>query len=568
MCSDNALVPSKRLIHSIFLVMLTVVYGACTSAPAKPDPSGRTPKAMIPTAEKEKNRTAAGTDHAPAPPKQAAPQKKAKLSLFVMSKCPYAVEAELSLAKVFLELHDAVDFEINYIVNEQEGRFTSLHGESEVRGNILQLCARHHYSMKHTFAFILCQNKAMRTIPAGWEKCAQQVGLDPRKISSCADSPLGEKLLRASMKSSEEARAKGSPTIMINGSRVDGNRSKLTFMRSLCAEMTDDPPAPCLKIPAQQLVSLTILSDSRCRDCQTERLDTTLRARFFPNLKVHRVEFNSPEGKKLYKDVGERFLPLVLFQDDVKKAENYDKISRWLKPQGAYLTLRVPASFDPLAEICDNKKDDTGNKKIDCADPTCRAQLICRKEVKRRLDVFVMSQCPFAAQALLAAKEVLDNFKGKVKLRIHYVADQEKDGSFRSLHGQSEVDENIRQLCAKKYYSWNNRYLKYIWCRNKNYRSSDWKSCATGKIRANVLEKCANGKMGKRLLAQDIKLAQALNIKGSPSWLANNRFPFSGIAADTIKTELCRHNAGLKGCKNTLREKPIDPEIPSGSCGK
>ena len=230
--------------------------------------------------------------------------------------------------------------------------------------------------------------------------------------------------------------------------------------------------------------------------------------------------------------------------------------------------LQVPAEFDPLAEICDNKIDDTGNNKIDCRDPTCRERLICRKELKRTLDIFVMSQCPFAAQALLAAKEVLDNFKGQAKLRIHFIAEQAEDGSFRALHGQPEVEENIRQLCAIKHYPNKNQYLDYIWCRNRNYRSNEWKTCAKGMIKASVIEKCASSPAGRQLLAQRSKLAQLLQIKGSPTWMANNRFLFNGITAELIKTEFCKYNEGLKGCSNKLRDKPLDTEIPSGSCGQ
>ena len=158
---------------------------------------------------------------------------------------------------------------------------------------------------------------------------------------------------------------------------------------------------------------------------------------------------------------------------------------------------------------------------------------------------------------------MLANFKNRVNFDVHYIADKKGDG-FGSLHGQPEVDENIRQLCAKKYYGQGYKYMDYIWCRNKNYRSTDWKPCATGGISAAKIEKCATGDEGKKLLEEDIKVAKALSISASPTWLANNKFKFSGIAPEAIKSNVCQHNKGLAGCDKKLTEKT---DVKGGACG-
>lgn len=175
-----------------------------------------------------------------------------------------------------------------------------------------------------------------------------------------------------------------------------------------------------------------------------------------------------------------------------------------------------------------------------------------------------MSQCPYAAAGLIAMKEVLKNFKGRLRFQINYIAEQKEDGTFKALHGQPEVDENIRQLCAKKHFGRRNRYLKYVWCRMETFRSDQWRTCAeTGGISAKVIERCASGPEGRRLLAANLKVAKQLKISGSPTWLINNRHKAIGITAEKIKTGVCKHNKRLVGCQNTLSD---ETSIPSGTC--
>jgi hypothetical protein len=182
------------------------------------------------------------------------------------------------------------------------------------------------------------------------------------------------------------------------------------------------------------------------------------------------------------------------------------------------------------------------------------------------LDVFVMSQCPYGVMGLDAMKDVLNAFGDELDFGVHYIA-EETDNGFRSLHGQPEVDENIRELCAIKHYDKDQKYMEYIWCRNKDIRSDNWKSCTGGNgIDTAVIEKCSTGQEGKKLLAEDLKLAQSLKVGGSPTWLVNNRSTFGAISAKDIQKNVCEKNPEMKGCKVEL--KGPDPKgQPAGSCG-
>jgi hypothetical protein len=310
-------------------------------------------------------------------------------------------------------------------------------------------------------------------------------------------------------------------------------------------------------------VSVTVLSDSRCKECDTTSLITQLET-VFGELDVTELDYSDDEGKALYDETGVVYLPAVLFTDDVKTADAYDQLQMYLIPAGDYLSLRIGADFDPEAEICDNGIDDTGNGKIDCKDPGCEGSLVCREEKSKDLQVFVMSQCPYGTKALDAMKEVLEAFKDdSIKFNVHYIASENEDGSFNSLHGQAEVDEDLRQVCAKKYYEADNKYMDYIWCRNPDITSSDWEGCAKDNgMSATKIKACAEGDEGPELLAEDIRIAQELGISASPTWLANNKYTFSGIDAEKVKTEFCNYNEDLAGCGAELSS---DTAV-SGSC--
>jgi predicted DsbA family dithiol-disulfide isomerase len=510
----------------------------------------------------------------PAKPSSAGPgaagPERVRVDLYVMSMCPYGVQAENAFAPVVEKLGPALDLRIEFIASEENGKLVSLHDEPEVKGDIAQLCAAK-IAPDRAFKLILCQNKTPREIPDNWEACAKEVGIDVEAMRRCYTTSEGQDLLRVSAKRAAAAKAEGSPTIHIAGRSYEGRRRDSDLLRAICAEFQSSKPPACAEIKPPAAITVTILSDSRCKPCaQIQRIVPQLKG-IFPGLKHTMLDYGTPEGKKVYVDAKVKFLPAVLFDASLDgDPEGAKEVQRFLQPAGgSYRQLAIGAKFDPTGEICDNGKDDNGDGKVDCADPQCRQTLGCRAETKKRLDVFVMSQCPYGVRALDAMKEVLKNFEGQgVAFGVHYIATATPNG-FKSLHGQPEVDENIRGVCAMRHYGAKLKFMDYLWCRSPNITSVDWKACAKNGIDPKVIEACSTGPEGKKLLAENIKLAEALGVEASPSWMANNKFPFSGIDAETVKKNLCQHNAGLKGCEKTLSGPPAEGPGAGGggSCG-
>ncbi len=508
-------------------------------------------------------------------PTSMASLEKVDTNLYVMSQCPYGTQAVDTIAGVKDKLGDAVNLNINYILYPasqfagKEAQYCldglcSMHGVNEVKGDIVQLCAMK-YNPDDYLKMITCQNQDASSIPDNWEQCASAAGLNVDKIKACYEGDEGKQLLEQSAAKSDEAKATGSPTIYINDSQYTGSRSENDFMRAICSAYQDDEkPSACDAVPEPAKVNVIILNDKRCDKCDMTQLKAQLKA-VFPGMVETDYDYSSAEGKKLFDDTGVGVLPAVLFDDTVQNDENYAKVSQYLEQKGSYYSLRIGASFDPTAEICDNGIDDTGNGKVDCADETCADTLECREEIKNNLQVFVMSDCPYGKLALKALKSIADNFGSAITYDVHYIASETSTG-FTSLHGTYEADEDIVQLCVKKYSP--AAWLDYLYCRSDNgVKGNDWKDCAqeTG-VDIDKVETCSQGDEGKGLLREDIKIAQGLGIGASPTWLANNKYEFGGIDAETVKQSFCQYNPDTAGCENDLTSENAS-SVPSGSCG-
>ncbi|MBD3262725.1 MAG: hypothetical protein GF334_13830, partial [Candidatus Altiarchaeales archaeon] len=351
----------------------------------------------------------------------------------------------------------------------------------------------------------------------------------------------------------------------LNGEIYGGGRQSQDFLRAIC-QVLDEKPAACNDLPEEPKFELIVLTDERCEDCKAmvTRITPQLK-QLFPGMSVKEMDYSNTQGKNLYESNNVQYLPAFLFPEQVETASNYAQISRYLRPAGDYQSLAVGSDFDPTKEICENGKDDTGNGLIDCEDPDCEQSLVCREENPQHLAVFVMSECPYGTRALDAMNEVLANFKDEITFEVNYIASYNNEtDSFNALHGQSEVDENIRQLCAAKYYPENNKYMEYIWCRNEDITSTDWESCAQmADLDEQKIAECSEGEEGVKLLKDNIKLADSLGIGASPTWLVNNKYTFSGITAEVVKTNFCKYNEDVAGCENTLTAKS---DIPAGGC--
>ena len=145
---------------------------------------------------------------------------KPTVELFVMSYCPFAVQAEEKLIPIVKKFGDQIDFKLQFIAQAKEETsaqditpFTSLHGYPEVAENIRQLLIAQAYPDRY-LDYILCRGKKL---DKSWETCAEKLGIDVAKIQRLFDTAAAEQLFRENIARADALGVKASPTIFVDG---------------------------------------------------------------------------------------------------------------------------------------------------------------------------------------------------------------------------------------------------------------------------------------------------------------------------------------------------------------
>jgi len=133
------------------------------------------------------------------------------------------------------------------------------------------------------------------------------------------------------------------------------------------------------------------------------------------------------------------------------------------------------------------------------------------KSDKPKVELFIMSYCPYGTQtqkALIPAWELLGS---KADISVKFVD--------YAMHGEKEVYENLRQYCIQKEQS--GKYIAYLKC---FLQDGNYSNCvATAKLDSAKLDKCMN--------ATDKEFAITANLKDQSKWVSG-RYPQFNIDAD------------------------------------
>lgn len=155
---------------------------------------------------------------------------------------------------------------------------------------------------------------------------------------------------------------------------------------------------------------------------------------------------------------------------------------------------------------------------------------------------FVMSYCPYGQQAEYSLKPIADLFGDKVEFEPHYVIGKDMEGNFKSLHGEDELNEGVRQICIWKNYD-SDTWWDYITYVNDNIGLSDieakWKEAANKfNIDTSLIETCASQER-EDILNSEVELNNQYGVTGSPTIFINDKLYTEGRDSDSIKQGIC-----------------------------
>ncbi|MEA3229633.1 MAG: hypothetical protein U9P44_01850, partial [archaeon] len=464
-------------------------------------------------------------------------EKSVTLDMYVMSQCPYGAQAEDGAIPAVKELSDSVDYNIHFIVTDNgDGTFSSLHGQPEVDENTRQLCIMEH-NQNEFFDYLMCLNKDYRNAETVWKSCAEENNINTETIASCQTGDEGKELLSKSAEQSRSVGATGSPTIYMNGEPYQQGRDTLSFTRAICQIATDNPKcasipectsdADCIKqgfigkctnpdtedakceYTEPPAVNIIILNDKTCAGCDTTEFDK-INEQIFINTDITVIDISTDKGKALLEQIKPDQIPVYLFDSAVTQSPQYERLKQYFTEEGEYYML----SPSIVGQYIESPK------------------MIGREVIEGKLDLFAMSKCPYGVQAENNMKEVLDTFGDNINFEIHFIATDNGDGTFSSLHGQPEVDENLRQICIIEHN--NEEFYNYLMCQNANFDEgkdldTTWEECAfANSIDTETIDTCFKGDEGAELLRANIALTEELGIGSSPTFLINNMVKFGG----------------------------------------
>jgi len=314
---------------------------------------------------------------------------------------------------------------------------------------------------------------------------------------------------------------------------------------------------------------IVILTDKRCETCDTERIQNAL-SQTFTDAKFEVVDYGDRRGRKLYENEGMNTLPAVLLPKAYDQQEAFKRFERFATAGKDYYVLRTGGTFDPKAEICDNEKDDNGDKLVDCEDPTCKSDWRCmEKRDKPAVDVFVMSHCPFGTQIEKGLLPVWDLFGNKIDLNIRYVD--------YAMHGEKEVKEQLRQYCVAQ--QGKAQLRKYLGCFLKEGDTGE-KCVKESGVDSGALSACI-AKSDKEFgvtkgledkskwqgrfppFPIDAELAKKYGVRGSPTLVINDVVVQAGRSPKAIQDAVCKaFKQQPEECK-----KELDAANPSPGFG-
>ncbi|PKM96639.1 MAG: hypothetical protein CVU79_12470 [Elusimicrobia bacterium HGW-Elusimicrobia-3] len=381
------------------------------------------------------------------------------------------------------------------VTKAEDGSFASRRGENELaEAARLAVLARVWPSRMLNYL----NARSLSPAADGWRDAALFAGVNPDELEKRAAAE-GEAALEEAYKKSSAAGVDAT-ALLLDGKRFEGSQRLLPLYNAVNAAL---PAAKRVRPPAGYVAKpkapppgfwVVLSSGMQKNDALVGVFD-----RYFEGIKAETLDYDSPARAARFPKLD--FVP-------------------------AYAVAATPEARTRLeGELKAGLFKDAGDYLV-YEDRQRRGLYAGRPERKNRLEVFVMSQCPYGA---LAENALLEAAKNKLlpeglELEIHYIGEAKKDEKggwqFSSLHGQPEWEENARQLyIAARFPA---KFHAYLLERNKDYNSPDWQKAAKAAgIDAAAVEKGAAE--GKELLAANFAATDALGISTSPSFIVDGR---------------------------------------------
>ncbi len=189
--------------------------------------------------------------------------EKPEIDLFVMSFCPFGLQAQQLMLPVMELLKDKADVTIKFVSY-------IMHDKKEIDENTNQYCIQKEQPGKF-IDYLKCFVGSKDS-----EACQKTIDIDTNKLKDCVESTDKEfkitelyedkstwlnnqfPLYNIHKEDNEKYNVRGSPTIVINGVEYSGSRSSEAYKQAICSSFTEAPEE------CEQKLTTTTVADDQC----------------------------------------------------------------------------------------------------------------------------------------------------------------------------------------------------------------------------------------------------------------------------------------------------------------
>jgi glutaredoxin len=189
------------------------------------------------------------------------------------------------------------------------------------------------------------------------------------------------------------------------------------------------------------------------------------------------------------------------------------------------------------------------------------------KTEKPDVKLFVMSFCPYGNQAEDLMKPVINLLKDKIDIQLNYIVSKDSSGKYTSLHGDQELNQDVREICVFKYQK--DKFWDFVYKINEKCTSQNADTCWEQQakdlgIDTEKIKSCQQTEANV-LLAEEEKLVQQYGVSGSPQLFINGVEYSGDRTSEGYKTGICNgFTTQPQECQQTLSEEGGSVE---GGCG-
>jgi glutaredoxin len=175
-------------------------------------------------------------------PKETPKTDKPVAQLYVMSFCPYGIQAEEAMKPVVDLLGSKASIEPHFIVSLSGDTVSSLHGDYEATEDMRQACIWKNYGQATFWTYVdyINSNCNKGNIDTCWKDAASKAKIVTTKIENCVKTE-GLTLMKAEEALSNKNGVSGSPTLIINGVAYNGARTADAYKQAICSAFNTQP---------------------------------------------------------------------------------------------------------------------------------------------------------------------------------------------------------------------------------------------------------------------------------------------------------------------------------------